>query len=212
MRPNVLGMSETLFERVRARGPRPWLETQHLLRGTSRALGQLHLRKRGHGAITPASITCIPGEGARALRVLVAPPRLGTVPDLAWEAPENVAATRRASPASDVWALGLVGYFVLVGRPLWRATTASGTARVIDPVQLVEEMRCPPRATERAAEQNASHLVWPALDAWLARCLALDPAERFASAPKAVAALLASRPRLARAATAPLRDAAPRSA
>ncbi len=190
-------MTETLQQRVHARGARPWTEVHRVVVGVSRAIGQAHLRKRGHGGICPDAIACIPGEGARALRVVVPSPRSGAGGALAWEALENVLATRPPSPASDVWTLGLLTYYLLSGRPFWRAVDAR-TCAVNDLVCLVTEMKSPPRASERASEQRATVALWPGFDAWLARCLASDPAARFPSAPKAVSELARSRPRLAR--------------
>lgn len=187
-------MTETLQERIRARGPRPWGETLRVMRGVSLALGQAHLRKRGHGGISTATVSILPGEGARMLRVVMPPETASIVADLAWEAIENVTGARRPSPASDVWALGLVAYTTLAGRMLWRSVEPT-SGRVLDPVALVSEMRSPPRACERVREQRTGVSLPAAFDGWLARCLATEPSERFASGPKAIAALEGVRPR-----------------
>ncbi len=187
-------MTETLQERIRARGPRPWGEALRVMRGVSLAIGQAHLRKRGHGGISAATVSLLPGEGARTLRVIMPPASASNVADLPWEAIENVTGWRRPTPASDVWALGLVAYVLLAGRMLWRSVEPS-SGRVLDPVALVAEMRSPPRACERAREQRTGIALPASFDGWLARCLATDPSERFPSGPKAVAALETVRPR-----------------
>lgn len=180
-------MPETLEARVRARGPRPLPEVTRIVGAVSRAVGQLHLRKRGHGGIVPTAITWIPGEGARAARIELAPPRTSVVSLLAWQPPEHFVSCAAASPAADVWSLGLVTYFALTGHVLWR----SAAAAAVDPVALVSEMQSPPAASTRAAEQRVRLPRPGGVDAWLARCLAPDPAARFRSATRASHALLA---------------------
>ncbi len=96
-----------------------------------------------------------------------------------WWAPEQMIAGM-ISPATDVWALGLLAYWCLTGQ------------RFHDTAERIEL-----RATERALAQGVAGRVPSALDPWFARCLALEPAQRFpdaAAAWRALDAALASPP------------------
>jgi serine/threonine protein kinase len=124
------------------------------------------------------------------MRVELAAPRTPFVPSLAWCALEVAARGAQPSPASDVVSLGLVTFHALAGASLWRAVDPAG--RIVDPVALLRELGSPPRASERLAEIASGRPRSPlpaGFDAWLARCLAPSPSERFESAPKASRAL-----------------------
>jgi serine/threonine-protein kinase len=100
-----------------------------------------------------------------------------------WLAPETMQG--RASPASDVWALGLIAFDMLVGFNFWRATDAAspGLADVLREITL-EPI---PLASARAAQKGRA--VPAGFDGWFQRCVARDPAARFPSARQAFAAL-----------------------
>ena len=79
------------------------------------------------------------------------------------------------TPAADVWALGLLAYFLLTGRPFWRAAGLAGSTTtqllreiVLDPI---------PPASERGGD-----LIPRGFDGWFARAVARDPAVRFPDA------------------------------
>ena len=106
--------------------------------------------------------------------------------------PEQLA-LKPLSAATDVWALGLIAYFLLSGRSYWRA----GNEPSADIWALLSEimgMASPgvSTASERIRE-FAPVAPWPpAFDGWFARCTAPDPAQRFPSAVSAIQALGAS--------------------
>ncbi len=112
-----------------------------------------------------------------------APEQLGAAWQKIAEQKGKVIATQ-VSAATDIWALGLVAYEMLIGTPsgaLWNASTLAEL-----PVKVVLEL--PPIASERAGERAG--LLPAGFDAWLLRCIDLDATKRFQSAGDAVGAIL----------------------
>jgi eukaryotic-like serine/threonine-protein kinase len=97
--------------------------------------------------------------------------------------PEQTENAGRITPASDVWALGLIAFYLLVGREFWRGATGTLPLLlreiVVDPI---------PFATARAAELGNAAVLPPGFDAWFARCVNRDIEGRF---PEAGAAMRA---------------------
>jgi hypothetical protein len=91
------------------------------------------------------------------------------------------------SPQTDVWALGLIAYYVLTGARYWRSAERQGAS-----VQslFAEILTLPLEAPSlRLREQNRDVVLPPAFDAWLLRCIDRDPSQRFPSAGAAIEAL-----------------------
>jgi len=91
------------------------------------------------------------------------------------------------TPATDVWALGLIAFFFLVGKPYW---LCARDERAVLPavIKEVSEGVTQP-ATERVQALGASVSLPESFDEWFAQCVNLDPARRFAQASSAVRAL-----------------------
>ncbi|WP_165374338.1 MULTISPECIES: serine/threonine-protein kinase [Sorangium] len=105
-----------------------------------------------------------------------------------WMAPEQTDARGQITPATDVWALGLIAFAALTGRMYWRAANdPMGTAM---PVLLREILFEPidPASTRATALGRAGCVVHP-FDAWFARCVAREPSQRFQTAQEAFDAL-----------------------
>ncbi|NOJ97519.1 protein kinase [Corallococcus coralloides] len=92
-------------------------------------------------------------------------------------APEQCLDAREAGPAADLYALGVLLFELLTGTPPFHGTP--------DEVREGHVSQRPPRVSERAR-------VPVALDAVVARCLAKEPAERYASAEALLAAFEAA--------------------
>ena len=87
--------------------------------------------------------------------------------------------------ATDVWALGLLAFYVLTGRNFWLAS-----ARSDDQTAVMREIDQPvPIASIRALELGASGRIPKGFDEWFAQSVAHRPNERFVSAAAAYAAL-----------------------
>lgn len=82
--------------------------------------------------------------------------------------------------ATDLWACGLIVYFMLTGRDFWRSQQVPFLRAEI-------HLQPIPPASERAREHGV--LLPAGFDAWFARCVTLKPSDRFQSAFEAHAAL-----------------------
>jgi serine/threonine-protein kinase len=93
-------------------------------------------------------------------------------------APEQTRRGRDIGPWTDIWALGLLAYVLLVGKPYWRAQTIGELyGELLDP-----SGREPP--STRAAAQGVT--LSPTFDAWFFRCVDNDPRQRFGRAGEAI--------------------------
>lgn len=99
-------------------------------------------------------------------------------------APEQFGPHPKVSPATDIYALGMIAYTLLVGVSYWLEESRGAgvfafAARAIDGPQEL--------ATERARRQEVT--LPQAFDAWFAKVAAVNPLERFPTASEAVLAL-----------------------
>ncbi len=105
-----------------------------------------------------------------------------------WMAPEQTVAGSRISPATDIWALGLIAFCLLTGRPYWRAANTKER----EAMMILREVAFEPieRASERAAELGVGDRLPAGFDDWFAQTVTRDPDARFASVDALCAALL----------------------
>ncbi len=194
-----------LDEHVRREGPRPPGEVVELLDQVAHALGDAHRKGIIHRDLKPENLflTRSRRRGSEMIvkildfgiaRTIAESRNAATVTSAIgspmWMAPEQAQPGARLTPATDVWALGLITFYLLTGRCYWLA--ANGPSFNLQAL-LVEVVAQPiPPASERAAQLGLAGPSSPRFDEWLMRCLDRDPARRFAEATQAVAALRAA--------------------
>ena len=167
---------QTLGERLRARGPLPPADASRVLREVAWALAYAHGRGLVHRDVKPDNILLESGSG-RALvtdfgiahgdeernSVTDAGKIMGTAHFMSPEQAANAPVDGR----SDIYALGVVGYLAVSGRLPFESSNL--------PALLVKQATEEPPSVMRAAPGLP-----PALGAAIDRCLARDPAARFA--------------------------------
>jgi serine/threonine-protein kinase len=176
---------------VRERGRLPPTEVVDYISQTARALDRAHAAGIIHRDLKPDNLFLSLREGE--------PPRIkildfGIAKFLAgagaettraagtplYMAPEQTRKGANVGPPTDVWALGLIAYTLLVGRPYWEGEDVHEIFGEI----LRSEREAP---TSRA---RRSGVTLPAgFDAWFLKCVAQEPAGRYAGAREASAAL-----------------------
>jgi serine/threonine protein kinase len=96
-----------------------------------------------------------------------------------WMAPEQTDGSK-ITPATDVWALGLIAFNLLVGRFFWTAANSDDTTVP----QLLREIlfEVLPAASARVKELQAGLTLPAGFDEWFAHSVARDPSDRFPNA------------------------------
>ncbi len=107
-----------------------------------------------------------------------------------WMAPEQASVGAQVGPPADVWSLGLIAFYAMTGRYFWPSLTGPKD-HVNLAALLVDVVVHPIPAPSARAEALGVAASLPAgFDAWFARCVTRDPAQRFPEAHAAVDALL----------------------
>jgi serine/threonine protein kinase len=199
---------ETLEHHVEARGPLAPALLREVFRQLSDALHQAHAAGVVHRDLKPGNLFLTSSrEGAPRLKVLdfgiakilelesqKTATQLGTP---AYAAPEQMGPTLRKiaakqhikiathiSPATDIWAIGLVAYELITGL---RTGQYWGVDAVTElPTKVVLEAHEP--ASRRAA--GRAHLLPRNFDLWFARCLDKDAELRWPTVERAIDELL----------------------
>ena len=167
---------ETLGERLRTRGPLPPADATRVMREVAWALAYAHGRGIVHRDVKPDNILLEAGTG-RALVTDFGIAHGGNDPGIVTDPGKIMGTANFMSPEqaagqdidgrSDIYALGVVGYLAVSGRLPFESQNL--------PALLVRQ------ATEEAPSvMRAAPGLPPALGAAIDRCLARDPAERFA--------------------------------
>jgi tRNA A-37 threonylcarbamoyl transferase component Bud32 len=182
---------ETLDRRLVRSGPLAPTDVARLIPHMTAGLGAIHAAGIIHRDIKPANMSLLPGPPERLVLMDFGLARsvnpietslslsggrlVGTIDYMAPEQVGGLPVTR----SIDIYALGLVIFEMLTGRRPFAGTDALSTAvgRMIAP---------PPKPTGLVPGLD------PAWDTLIARCLAVEPARRFASADEIVAFVAAN--------------------
>ncbi len=105
-----------------------------------------------------------------------------------WMAPEQTIPGGAITPATDVWALGLIAFQLLSGRQYWLSTASPSAS----PIQVIREVAFEPlvAASRRLAQLGANDLLPSGFDGWFSRCVTRDAGARFSTAAEAHDALV----------------------
>ena len=192
-----------LEARIRHEGSFGHAEVAAIVRELGAALGTLHRQGRAHLALQPSAVAVtVTGEKAAVdlrapedahaevgRRSLVAEENDG---EDGWRAPEQFDRMGAVSPATDVWALGLLVFYLLTGREYWIARNNPSRERSQFALMMEVLRETFPPASARARELGVVADALPeGFDAWFVRCLQPDPSRRWRDADEACAALLA---------------------
>lgn len=179
---------------VAEHGPLPAHRVEAFVGQIGEALSAAHAEGIVHRDLKPQNLFVVERGGAEPLiklldfgiaKVLVdgTYDTTGAMGSPAWMAPEQCSPGRSIRPATDVWALGLLTFFMYAGLPFWRAMNDRGGVGTLMREMLFEPL---PHGSDRARALGSG---FPAgLDRWLETCLAREPEERYADAAVALAA------------------------
>lgn len=184
---------ETLRGFVERDGPPPLPMQREILRQIGHAVGAAHHVGLVHRDLKPDNIFVARSRrqdspfivklldfGIAKMAAEAATQASMAVASPLWMAPEQSDTELPVTPATDVWALGLVTFFVMTGKNFWiSAHSADANAMSILRELTMDDI---PAASARASELGAHERLPPGFDAWFARCVARDPAARFPDA------------------------------
>ncbi|MEZ4371095.1 MAG: serine/threonine-protein kinase [Polyangiaceae bacterium] len=103
-----------------------------------------------------------------------------------WTAPEQGSDGYVPTKRDDVWALGLLTFYILSGKIYWRSVARRESAAGVA-LELIRSEIAP--ASARSLEL-AGNPLGTGFDRWFARCVNRDPTQRFADAGAALKALM----------------------
>ena len=104
-----------------------------------------------------------------------------------WMAPEQTEAGKAITPASDVWALGLIAFRLLTGFPYWHSANAEDVSAMAILREVVFDPMEP--ASERAKKLGSPVTLSPEFDEWFKTCVDREPSNRFQHASAALTGL-----------------------
>lgn len=169
----------------------PLPDWDEILSQMLRGLSAVHAAGVVHGGLLPETVfLAVPGISGEPFRIELLDlgiPKAAREVDkarverLEWLAPEQVDATGKELGAqTDVWTVGLLTFAMMTGRRYWKgATQADGTSVGLSKEILTSTIE---PASARAKAHGARTIPTAAFDAWFAKCVARDPAQRWPNA------------------------------
>jgi eukaryotic-like serine/threonine-protein kinase len=192
---------ESLAARVRRDGRLAPGAVQEVFAQLCHALGAAHAASIVHRDVKPENVfLAVPRrEGPRfTLKVLdfgiaklvAQVRRTATVPvgTPLWMAPEQSEVNPEIGPATDVWALGLLAFYLLTGKSYWLSGHAAQAGVSAFLRELLYEPL--PAPSERARALQCADVLPAGFDDWFACCVCRQPSARFRDATAARAALV----------------------
>lgn len=184
---------QDLEKKLATDGPLPPSDIIEYLRQAGRALDKAHAIGIVHRDLKPENLFLTHREdGSPCIKLLDfgiarladsdGPTKISTQVGYVFGTPNYMAPEQtlgepdKIGPATDVWAIGLIAFKLLVGREYFPGTNVQALY-----AQVLVEPLTPPSA------RGSTH--GPEFDAWFARCVARSIPERFASVGEAVTAL-----------------------
>lgn len=184
---------ENLTQRVAREGKFPLNDWDELLSQVLHGLTAVHGVGVHHGALNGESIFLArPSEVDEPFRVELLDfgvPRTARMKKVsqaarrAWTAPEQLTEGATQTPATDVWAVGLMSFLLLTGKNYFKAASGGG-----DSAALEQEIRAGvvEPASARARSLGVSEPLPRAFDAWFERCTRLEASDRYPTAQDAL--------------------------
>jgi eukaryotic-like serine/threonine-protein kinase len=194
---------EDLAAYVHRTGPLPTGDAREVLDQVCHALGEAHRQTIVHRDLKPENIFLAKPK-RKGVRFMVKVLDFGIAKVVAeakttssktrtglgtplWMAPEQADPSRPIGPSADVWALGLITFYLLTGRYFWKTAYVESASLMM---LLNEAFVLPvPPASVRAAEYGVGDRIPPGVDVWLAQCVTRDAGGRYADAARAYEAL-----------------------
>ncbi len=189
---------EELADAAARTGPLPVADVGEIFDQIGHALEQAHSQGLVHRDLKPENIyLCVSkrrdvGFTAKILDFGIAKlvadgmQKTGTQPlgSPLYMAPEQTDRKGRICPATDVWALGLIAFYLLTGKSFWVEADGGSLPQLLREI-VFEPI---PAASVRAAELEVASLLPAGFDAWFARCVDRDVDARFGDAGEATRA------------------------
>jgi eukaryotic-like serine/threonine-protein kinase len=183
---------EDLGQHVARLGPRPFTEVAAVFSQLCHALAAAHDVGVVHRDLKPENVFLARSlqQGVPTLVKLLdlgiakivaetSPRHTQAVGTPLWMAPEQMGGS--VGPQADVWALGLLAFWMLTGKHYWRAAASLAEGSLLGVLREVASDPLEPPSLRAPALGVAIPL--PAgFDAWFARCVARDAQTRFANA------------------------------
>jgi serine/threonine protein kinase len=191
---------QDLADYVAARGHLTAREALGVLRQVAHALAAAHAAGVVHRDIKPENVFVARSQSAHvptSIKVLdfgiakvVAQAKTtatALVGSPAWMAPEQTDPAVPITPATDVWAVGLLTFWMLTGRSYWTRAHDPGSSMLALMREILFGDAVP--ASERARAYEVAERLPSGFDAWFARCIERDPELRYPEASAMLSAL-----------------------